>query len=267
MSMVLANASIGRLDQALSRSLGEGRCEFRWLVSSAETGARRGAMATIRVPANGRYLIHRYHGCERAIVVLEGSGEHLGAGGNAPMEALDAIFVPGDAWHGFANTGEDDALLLAAYGGHPYPPRLPCEVAVRPRSGALDPSPQSLPDLPAQTLAESEGFWGMESALFVAADVNGAKSMLGGFTRFDPGGTHKLHRHAKAEEALYLLEGGDCWQLSPGAQRPIDPAQFVAVASEEWHGFLNRGLSQAKALFFYFGAAAIGEDGYELFGG
>jgi quercetin dioxygenase-like cupin family protein len=74
------------------------------------TGSDNLALGTQRVPVDAGIPIHRHLRMDEAFYVLEGSGIFTLNDVRHPFEKGGTIFIPTNAWHGFANP--DHELLL-----------------------------------------------------------------------------------------------------------------------------------------------------------
>jgi len=258
----------GAADVALAERLAGTDVELHWAVVGDDPGAEGGAVACIRVGPGGGYGAHRHPTCERVVIVLSGTGVQVTADQPARFGASDFLHVPAGVGHGFSNGGPEEArLLVAYYGTHSADPAAhqPVSGDGATEGGGRATGPISWRSLPAVELGASDGFVGVRSTLVVTAETAGAQRLLAGVARFAPGGTHVLHRHRTAGEALYVLDGDACWHLGPRSTATHVPAgALTSVEAGEWHGLVNRGPTEATAVFFYLGAATVGEDGYEL---
>ena len=74
-------------------------------------GSENFAMGTQQLPAGGGIPIHRHLKMDEAFYVLEGSGTFVLDDMRYPIEKGAAIFIPKNAWHGFANPDRELLLL------------------------------------------------------------------------------------------------------------------------------------------------------------
>jgi quercetin dioxygenase-like cupin family protein len=125
----------------------------------------------------------------------------------------------------------------------------------------------SLADVPVDGSLEPAEGWGREGAgmavqWIVTDRTVGAEHHVVGLTVFQPGAMHEPHRHPRAEEAQYLIQGqgralvGDEW---------IEQAtgDTVFVPRGEWHGFEATGDGETIMIWTYGGAASLEQAGYE----
>ena len=77
---------------------------------SPATGSDTLALGTQQVPAGAGIPVHRHWRMNEAFYVLEGSGIFTLNDARHPFEKGATIFIPSNAWHGFANP--DHELLL-----------------------------------------------------------------------------------------------------------------------------------------------------------
>ena len=83
---------------------------IRELITDRE-GAPTFAMRLFEVAPGGATPFHT-HGCEHEVFVLEGEGQVKTREGPAAIKAGDAVFVPPNEEHQFANTGEQMMKFL-----------------------------------------------------------------------------------------------------------------------------------------------------------
>jgi quercetin dioxygenase-like cupin family protein len=76
----------------------------------AATGSRNVACGTQQVPVGAGIPIHRHFDADEAFYILEGSGTFILNDVRHSFEKGGTIFIPRQAWHGFANP--DHELLL-----------------------------------------------------------------------------------------------------------------------------------------------------------
>ena len=76
----------------------------------AATGSDNLALGTQQVPVGAGIPIHRHLRMDEAFYVLKGSGIFILNDARYPFEKGATIFIPRNAWHGFANP--DHELLL-----------------------------------------------------------------------------------------------------------------------------------------------------------
>jgi quercetin dioxygenase-like cupin family protein len=74
------------------------------------TGSGNLALGTQQVPVGAGIPIHRHLRMDEAFYVLKGSGIFILNDARYPFEKSATIFIPRNAWHGFANP--DHELLL-----------------------------------------------------------------------------------------------------------------------------------------------------------
>jgi quercetin dioxygenase-like cupin family protein len=75
------------------------------------TGSSNLALGTQQVPAGAGIPVHRHFHMDEALYVLEGSGTFTLNDVCHPFEKGGTIFIPKNAWHGFANPKEELLLL------------------------------------------------------------------------------------------------------------------------------------------------------------
>ena len=75
------------------------------------TGSDNLALGTQQVPVGAGIPIHRHFQMDEAFYVLEGSGTFILNDVRHPLEKGGTIFIPKNAWHGFANPDQELLLL------------------------------------------------------------------------------------------------------------------------------------------------------------
>ena len=93
-------------------------------------------------------------------------------------------------------------------------------------------------------------------------DDTGARKIILLSVELPPGKVHLLHRHPKAEQIMYVLEGS-CLALSEAEQARLKEGDAVFIAQGEWHGVRNDTEKPAVTLIIYAGAGTLEEAGYE----
>jgi quercetin dioxygenase-like cupin family protein len=109
-----------------------------------------------------------------------------------------------------------------------------------------------------------DGWVDMGVKWLVTRSSVGSQSTVFGITEFPPGGRHEVHRHPRAEETEYLVEG-------EGVARVLDEevilraGEIVFVPRNAYHGFRNISATRrAVMVWCYAGAASLEEAGYVL---
>ena len=93
-------------------------------------------------------------------------------------------------------------------------------------------------------------------------DSAGARKIILLSVELPPGTVHLLHRHANAEQIMYVLEGS-CLALSEGEPVRLNEGDAVFIAQGEWDGVRNNTDQSAVTLIIYAGAGTLEEAGYE----
>ena len=97
------------------------------------------------------------------------------------------------------------------------------------------------------------------------ASVGSQRGMLS-LAEFEPGGSHKLHRHPLAGQISYLLSGSG-EHLTEYGPVPLRAGDATYAPKNEWHGFRNSGSTPAVLVSLFSPAAEPSEAGYETFQG
>jgi quercetin dioxygenase-like cupin family protein len=75
------------------------------------SGSGNLALGTQEVPAGAGIPIHRHFQMDEVFYVLEGGGTFILNDVHHPIEKGATIFIPRNAWHGFANPDQEMLLL------------------------------------------------------------------------------------------------------------------------------------------------------------
>jgi quercetin dioxygenase-like cupin family protein len=128
------------------------------------------------------------------------------------------------------------------------------------------PMKRSLADVPIDDSLKPDEGWGDETAgmavqWIVTDQAVGAAHHVVGLTVFQPGASHRPHRHPNAEEAQYLIKGQG---LARVGDVDIEQAagDTVFVPRNEWHGFQATGEGETIMIWTYGGAASLEAAGY-----
>jgi quercetin dioxygenase-like cupin family protein len=97
----------------------EGWIDMRvqFLIDAASAGSERLVVGRTVIPPGGRHDRHLHPHADEFLVVLRGSGRIYTNEGTEPAAEGDVVFTPRGNWHGFDNTGGEDALLLWGWSG------------------------------------------------------------------------------------------------------------------------------------------------------
>ncbi len=82
-----------------------------FIKAGAATGSPNLAFGTQQVPVGAGIPVHRHFQMDEAFYVLEGSGTFTLNDAHHPLEKGSSIFIPKNAWHGFANSDQQLFLL------------------------------------------------------------------------------------------------------------------------------------------------------------
>lgn len=258
--MHVTRSSEGRLD----RSEGWGTqpwVRLAWLLDRELGGCEHGAVGRMRIDPGGFQPLHRHPGAEEVSVALSGSGTALCGGEEVPFREGSVLHAPAGAAHGVAAGGERlDLLVVIA---------APDAAAAGWEEGAGAGLPARV--LSGQEAAEQElddpaaGLVGVHARRLVDSGICGSDSLALGRSRFAPGiGTHELHRHPSAAEFFIVLEGDVAHLDQRGREVAVAPGDAALLGAAAWHGFRNKGVREAQAIFGFLGSASFDAAGYEL---
>jgi quercetin dioxygenase-like cupin family protein len=82
-----------------------------FIKAGAATGSPNLGLGTQQVPVGAGIPIHRHLQMDEAFYVLEGTGTFILDDVRHPLEKGGTIFIPKNAWHGFANPDQELLLL------------------------------------------------------------------------------------------------------------------------------------------------------------
>ena len=82
-----------------------------FIMAGTATGSPNLALGTQQVPVGAGIPVHRHRQMDEAFYVLEGAGTFVLNDVRHPIAKGGSIFIPKDAWHGFANPDQELLLL------------------------------------------------------------------------------------------------------------------------------------------------------------
>lgn len=91
--------------------------DVRWLVTKETVGATKTVFGVTIFPPGAKHELHRHPNVEEVEYLVSGCGLAYIHDEVVPLAPGDAIFVPQNAYHGFENNGEEDAVLAWYYAG------------------------------------------------------------------------------------------------------------------------------------------------------
>ena len=112
------------------------------------------------------------------------------------------------------------------------------------------------------TLRAEDGWVNMNVKFLITRETVQAERTVFGITIFPPGAMHDIHRHPRAEETEYIIEGHGVARV--GADDvAMGPGDIVFVKTNDDHGFHNTSQTErAVMVWCYGGAASLSEAGY-----
>lgn len=84
----------------------------RFLVDEASAGVQNFTLGWTVFQPGSRHERHRHRNCDEFFVILKGRGEIYTPDGREPAAAGDVVYIPRGHWHGFVNTGGEEAVLV-----------------------------------------------------------------------------------------------------------------------------------------------------------
>jgi mannose-6-phosphate isomerase-like protein (cupin superfamily) len=88
-----------------------GPIDLRLLIDNASAGADNTLGWSVLKPG-ARHGARRARNCDAFFIVLKGHGHLITETGREPSAEGDVVYCPRGVWHGFANTSNEDAVLL-----------------------------------------------------------------------------------------------------------------------------------------------------------
>lgn len=237
-----------------------------WLVGKGTTGSRSGVLGITAFAPGATHPLHRHAHAEQVTHVLQGSGQHLHAGGAARQGEGEVVFIPRGEWHGFRNDTEGTTTIAALYGGVASPKDAGLDVDDGSATAGRPADPMKKVSLGASvgdpSRAEGARSTGIGVRWLVTSDTVGSTDVALGAAIFAPGSIHGLHRHPHGEQVLFILEGGGM-HLAVDGEVWLDAGEVAYIPANEWHGFRSDPGVTTRALFGYFGASSLASAGYE----
>jgi quercetin dioxygenase-like cupin family protein len=110
------SAQVASLGSVLGANGGEHLVHFRnpghiFIKAGAATGSPNLAFGTQQIPIGAGIPVHRHFEMDEAFYVLEGNGAFTLNDVRHPLDKGGTIFIPKNAWHGFANPDQELLLL------------------------------------------------------------------------------------------------------------------------------------------------------------
>ena len=89
----------------------------QFLIDVGAAGSEDLVVGRTVIPPGGRHDRHRHPNADEFLIVMTGSGRIYTDEGSEPAGEGDVVFTPRGHWHGFDNTGDEDALLIWGWCG------------------------------------------------------------------------------------------------------------------------------------------------------
>jgi quercetin dioxygenase-like cupin family protein len=91
--------------------------DVRWLVTEQSVGASKTVFGITNFPPGSKHEIHRHPNAEEVEYLISGSGIAYVGDDALQLSPGDAVFVPQNAYHGFENNSESEAVMAWCYAG------------------------------------------------------------------------------------------------------------------------------------------------------
>lgn len=113
------------------------------------------------------------------------------------------------------------------------------------------------------TIPTRPGWEGMHVWWLVEQQHGGSEHAVFNVTVFPPNKAHEVHRHAHAEEFLYVLQGSGL-HLTDGEPVRLQQGEVVFIPMNEWHGFANDTDTPTTVITVMGGVGSYQDAGYEV---
>ena len=91
--------------------------DVRWLVTNDTVGATQTVFGVTYFPAGSKHELHRHPNAEEVEYLISGSGIAYVGDDAVELGPGEAVFVPRNAYHGFENDSDEDAVMAWYYAG------------------------------------------------------------------------------------------------------------------------------------------------------
>lgn len=91
--------------------------DVRWLVTKDSVGSSQTVFGITYFPPGSRHEIHRHPNVEEVEYLISGSGIAYVDDDAIALGRGEAVFVPRNAYHGFENDSDDEAVMAWCYSG------------------------------------------------------------------------------------------------------------------------------------------------------
>jgi len=91
--------------------------DVRWLVTSESVGAAETVFGVTYFPPGSKHEIHRHPNAEEVEYMVSGRGIAYIDEDAVELGPGEAVFVPRNAYHGFENTSDAEAVMAWCYSG------------------------------------------------------------------------------------------------------------------------------------------------------
>ncbi|WP_257445948.1 cupin domain-containing protein [Archangium lipolyticum] len=233
----------------------------RWLINRELAPEALGMLGVQEVSRGSRLPAHLLSGAESVTFMLSGKGHWLADGQPWPLTPGEGVFNPPGTRRAFEAAGDQDSLLLVAYGGTADPR----DAVPQPADGVLACGCRisRMADAGTSPLREAGGFIDMGVHWLATTQSVGTRAVVVATSTFTPGGSHQLHRHPHADEFFLVLQGGGEHLTKEGPVR-LEPGDLAYIPAGEWHGFRTDPGVTTRTVYGYLGAGSLARAGYEL---
>ncbi len=91
--------------------------DVRWLVTSETVGSKHTVLGVTIFPPGARHEIHRHPNAEEVEYLVSGHGVAYVDDEAIELGPGEAVFVPQNSYHGFANTSDYEVVMAWLYAG------------------------------------------------------------------------------------------------------------------------------------------------------
>ncbi len=105
------------LVEGLTRDEGWIDMQVQFLIDQKSAGSDELVLGWTVLPPGARHERHRHFHADEFLLVLEGSGLIYTDEGEEPSAKGDVVYTERGHWHGFANTSDEDVVLVWGWSG------------------------------------------------------------------------------------------------------------------------------------------------------
>ena len=211
---------------------------------------------------------HRHNKCDEISVLISGGGV-FGLGDQLyPARAGDCKVVPKGKDHFFANTSDEEALLIGFYlgaadgeaSGVEFSDPVTLDDLDQPLAGRYDGVHVNIGDVQPENMDQGDGWMITDFRLPISAR-NGCSSTLFR-AKFMPGAVHKKHVHQNCEEIYYVISGHGLAGAGPDRVE-VHGGHYHYIPKGVEHWLHNQSDTEPiEVVGLYINAGSVADTGY-----